>query len=196
MGLSAEDYLRQAQALLPSGPAWPREANAYATRLLLALCAEFSNVDGRASALLDEVDPRTAAELLIDWERVAGLPDGCVVDAGIDLSTAQRRAALLARLTMQGSQALSYYIALAADLGYVIEAEEFHAFDVNDDIATPIRGPAWVHAWQVTSELNQPVDFTVASLVTDPLASWSNVVLECVLNRFKPAHTVLVFAYT
>lgn len=196
MGLSADDYLRQAQALLPSGPAWPRESNAYATRLLLALCAEFANVDGRAAALLDEVDPRTAAELLIDWERVAGLPDGCVIDAGIDLSTAQRRAALLARLTMQGSQALSYYVALAADLGYSIEAEEFHAFDVNDDIATPIRGPAWVHAWQVTSALNQPVDFTVASLVTDPLASWSNVVLECVLNRFKPAHTVLVFAYT
>ncbi len=195
MGLSADDYLGQAQALLPPGPAWPRDVDAYATRLLLALSAEFSRVDKRAMALLDEADPRSTSELLGDWERVAGLPDGCVVDAGDQLSTAQRQAALLARLTMQGAQSASYFIALALSLGYVVDVGDFEAYDVNDDVEAPILGEAWMHAWQVTSALNQPVDFTVQSSVSDALSAWSNVVLECVLNRFKPAHSVLIFNY-
>lgn len=196
MGLSADDYLAQAQALLPPGPAWPRDPAAYVTRLLLALSDEFARADQSASALLDEADPRTTSQLLIDWERVAGLPDGCVVSAGSELSTSQRRSALLARLTMQGAQSASYYVALAESLGYLVSVQEFDVFDVNDDVETPIYGEDWVHAWQVTGALNQPVDFTTESLVSDALSAWSNAVLECVLNRFKPAHSVLVFAYT
>lgn len=195
MGLIAEDYLAQAQALLPRGPAWPRDSDAYVTRLLLGLSGEFARAQDRASLLLEEADPRTSAELLLDWERVAGLPDGCVIDAGFDPSTEQRRAALLGRLTMQGAQSRDYFEALAAGLGYTVTVSEFHVHDVNDDVEIPINGVVWAHVWQVQSVLNQPVYFFVTSTVDDALASWSNVILECVLNRFKPAHSVLLFSY-
>lgn len=196
MGLSADDYLQQAQALMPPGPAWPRDVDAYVTRLMLALSAEFARADMRAIALLDEADPRTTSDLLLDWERVAGLPDGCIVDAGEEPSTEQRRAALLARLTMLGSQSPSYYVALAASLGYVITITEFDAHDVDDDVDKPIYDDDWMHAWQVNAALHQVVELDVESSVDDALAAWSNVALECVLNRFKPAHTLLIFAYT
>ena len=196
MGMIASDYLAQAQALLPPGPAWPRSADAYITRLLLGLSSELERAEGRAAGLLEEADPRTSAELLIDWERVAGLPDGCVSDAGLNPSTEQRRAALLGRLTMQGAQSISYFEQLAASLGYTVTVSESHVFDVNDDVSELIYGIAWAHVWQVQSVLNQPVYFFVTSTVADPLGSWSNVILECVLSRFKPAHTVLLFSYT
>jgi uncharacterized protein YmfQ (DUF2313 family) len=195
MGMSAADYLAQAQALMPPGPAWPREAAAYQTRLLLGLSESFARVQSRASSLLDEADPRTTAEMLLDWERVAGLPDGCVVDSGMDPSSEQRRAALIGRLTMQGAQSIDYFEALAASLGYTVTVSEFEVHDVDDDVSAPINSMAWAHVWQVQSVLNQPVYFYVTSSVADPLASWSNVILECVLNRFKPAHSVLLFSY-
>lgn len=196
MGLSAEDYLVQAQALLPPGPAWPREADAFITRLLEALCLEYARVDARVLGLLDEADPRTTGELLLDWERVAGLPDGCVADSGEQQTIAQRRAALVARLTMLGAQSASYYVALAASLGYAISVTEFDVHDVDDDVDAPVYGEDWAHAWQVTAALYQVIESDVESSVDDALAAWSNVALECVLNRFKPAHTVLIFAYT
>jgi len=195
MGMSETEYLAQARALLPPGPAWPRDQQAYISRLLLGLSVEFARVDARASSLLNEADPRSTVELLIDWERVAGLPDGCLLDAGFVPSTEQRRASLVSRLTMQGAQSLTYFGELAASLGYMVTVSEFDVFDVNDDVSDLIYGVAWAHVWQVQSVLNQPVSFFVTSTVADPLASWSNVALECVLNRFKPAHSVLLFSY-
>jgi len=196
MGLTPDDYLQQIQSLLPPGPAWPRDADAYVTRLLRSLAEEFARVDARASDLLEEADPRSTAQLLLDWERVAGLPDGCVSDSEVDLSTAQRQAALLGRLTMVGAQSAAYFQQLAASLGYSVTVQEFSPFDVNDVVSEAITGVDWAHAWGVNAVLNQPVDFTVTSTVLDALSSWSNVVLECVLQRFKPAHSVLIFSYT
>lgn len=196
MGLTPDDYLQQIQSLLPPGPAWPRDADAYVTRLLRSLAEEFARVDVRATDLLDEADPRTTVQLLLDWERIAGLPDGCVVDSGVELSTAQRQAALVGRVTMVGDQSAAYFQQLAASLGYVVQVTDFSPFDVTDLVSEPIYGVAWAHAWQVRGSLNQPVDFTAVSTVADALSAWSNVVLECVLRRFKPAHSVLIFSYT
>lgn len=196
MALTADDYLEQQQALLPPGPAWPRDEDASLTRLLRGLADEFARVDGRAMQLLDEADPRTTAELLPDWERVAGLPDACVVAAGVTQSTSQRRAALTTRLTTIGGQSAAYFIALAAMLGYAITVTEFHLQDVTDDVNYPLYAPPWQFAWQVNAALASVFELTAIDSVDDPLASWSNVALECVFNRLKPAHSTVLFAYT
>ena len=33
------------------------------------------------------------------------------------------------------------------------------------------------------------------SVAGEPLRSWGNNLLECTMERIKPAHTVLIFAY-
>jgi|GEM_PF-2742733 len=78
MGLTADDYLALCQNLLPSGPAWPRESDAFVTRLLDAWAQELARIDARVDALIEEADPRTTSELLDDWEREYGLPDECL----------------------------------------------------------------------------------------------------------------------
>jgi uncharacterized protein YmfQ (DUF2313 family) len=193
MGMTSADYLAQLQALLPQGPAWPRESDATLTRLLQAWADELARVDSRAAQLIDEADPRTTFELLSDWERVAGLPDPC---AGEDQSTAQRRAALHARLTTLGGQSAAYYIGLAANLGYVISITEFHEHTVNDDVDYPIYAQPWPFAWQVNAPLNTIGLLSVGDTVDDPLAWWGNELLECLINRLKPAHTHVLFAYS
>ncbi len=112
---------------MPPGAAWPRAAAAMLTRLLDALAAEFHRADARAANLVEEADPRTAHELLADWERMAGLPDECYPEAN---TLERRRRALVSRLTRPGGQSRRYFIGLAAALGYGVAVTEFTPHDV------------------------------------------------------------------
>lgn len=115
--MSADDYRQNLQALLPHGPAWPRESNSVLTKLLTGLAQELARIDARSSELLSETDPRQTFEMLSEWERMAGLPDECWLPSS-GSSVDYRRAALLMRLTGRGGQDAAYYIALAEALGY------------------------------------------------------------------------------
>ena len=185
MVVTATDYLRSLQALLPQGLAWTREDDANLTLLLLAFADEFARVDARAMALVDEADPRTTFELLADWERVAGLPDSCVV---VEQNIAQRRAALVARLTTVGGQ--------TAANGYTITSSEYDfLFDVTDLVDALVYGYPWQFAFNVQSALLGVFELSVSDGVSDALATWSNTGIECIINRYKPAHTLAVFTY-
>ena len=195
MGMSRADYLSQLQALLPQGPAWPREPAALLTRLLDAFAEEFSRVDARADQLIEESDPRTTYELLADWERVAGLPGTCALLAGVNLTVEQRRAALVAKLTERGGQSRAYFIALAARLGFTVTITEFRPYCVNSVVNDPVCSEEWSFVWQVNSSLNTIITSTVRMAVNDPLRKWGNELLECALSQDKPAHTTVLFAY-
>lgn len=196
MALTDSDYLLQLQALLPNGPAWPRDDQATLTQLLSALSVELARVDGRAMTLIEEADPRTTAELFLDWEHVAGLPDACAEAFGGEQTLDQRRAALVGKLVTLGGQSPAYFIGLAAAIGYAITITEFHAHTVNDDVDYSILGEDWNFAWQVNAALNTVSELTISSGVDEPLAAWGNALLECVINRVKPAHTIALFSYT
>ena len=193
MGLTNANYLSNLQDSLPPGPAWPRTVDAVLTKLLQGFADEFARVDGRALTILEEADPRTTTELLVDWERVAGLPDTCVIATQ---TTAQRRAALTTKLTSVGQQTEAYFIDLAARLGYTVTITENHTFTVKSFVNEPLQNAPWRFAFRVNSPLNTITRFTVNSSVSDPLAAWGNEQLECVINRFKPAHTKALYSYT
>jgi uncharacterized protein YmfQ (DUF2313 family) len=62
----------------------------------------------------------------------------------------------------------------------------------------PINGEAWAYTWQVNAPaatVTTDSMFTVTSGVDRPLASWGNRLLECLINRFRPAHTIVIFNY-
>jgi uncharacterized protein YmfQ (DUF2313 family) len=199
MGISnigATDYLAQLQALLPQGQAWPRDADAALTQLLHAWADELARVDGRAADLVEEADPRTTAELLADWERVAGLPDPCVEALAGSQTTAQRRAGLAAKLTTIGGQSAAYYIALAASLGYVVSVTEFRPFTAGSSAGDALTNGDWIFAWQVNAPQDTIVEFAAGrSCAGEPLRAWGNELLECAISRLKPAHTHVLFAY-
>ena len=64
MSRPAADYAAQLRSLLPRGPIWNAEPTGNLAQLLLALADEFSRIDGRADALLEEADPRTTLKAI------------------------------------------------------------------------------------------------------------------------------------
>lgn len=197
---SADAYKAQLAALLPRGRAWPREDGSILMQLMQAEADELARVDGRISDLLEEVDPRSALELLEDWERVAGLPDGCIPAPD---SIAERRAALLSRVTGQGGQSRAYFIELAARIGYAITIDEFRPFAAGSLAGEDLNGDAWAHTWRVNVQ-PAAVDtgtgftityFTAGSNAGERLAGFGSLDLECVISRARPAHTTVLFSY-
>lgn len=194
MALSDQNYAAQLADLLPMGAAWPREPGSALASVIAGLAAEFARVDTRGDSLLDEADPRVCYELLTEWERTAGLPDECTVAGG---SIAARRDALLSRLTGTGGQTRAYFIGLAAAMGYpgatITEFRPFNCQGACDDSLDP---DPWRFVWRLNLPAAANVRrMTVGSACDEALAEWGDATLECVINRLKPAHTAVLFAY-
>lgn len=146
-----------------------------------------------AALVLTESDPRTTFNMLPDWERVLGLPDDC--DNQFQ-TIEQRRAAVISKIWMTGGQSRAFFIELAARLGFVITISEFKQYSVMSPVTDPLCGWPWCFTWRVNVPLNTVRYFSVMSGVNEPLSAWGNAVLECAINRFKPAHTYVQFAYS
>jgi uncharacterized protein YmfQ (DUF2313 family) len=179
---------------MPRGRVWPRDGDTVQSQLLAALTQVYERQNLRANQLLVDAFPVSALELLTEWESTLGLPDPC---AGEAPTIAARRAQVVARIMAQGGQSAAYFIAFALALGYTITITQFAPARVGMLRAgMPVCGPDWAHAWQVNSQLNTVQRAQAGVLCAgEPLAYWSNSVLECELNAVKPAHTTLIFAY-
>lgn len=149
-----------------------------------------------ADQILAEADPRTTAAMFADWERVYGLPEICVTNSGIVQSSQERRAALVAKVIMQGGQHKQFYIDLAASLGYTITINEWAPRNTEHDSEFAVTDEPYRFIWQVNSELNTVRDLKTEDDTEMATAVWGNTLLECTMNRFKPAHTYIIFAYT
>ena len=193
MGL--EKYTSMLQNLLPLGLAWPRQPGTNMENFLAALAVELNRVDVRVEDMLRESYPLTSSELLTDWERVTGLPEEC---EGLAATVQKRREAVRQKLSSIGGQSPSFYISVMANLGYEITITEFRPFRVGINAAgDPVYGEDWAYAWQVNAPEETIRYFSAGSgAAGEPLATWGNELLECVINRLKPAHTIVIFAYS
>lgn len=128
---AGEDYAEAMQALLPLGPAWPRNQEGVLMTAVRGLTRIWGDFELRASALLEvESDPRTTIELLPDWERNWGLPPQCFTQPS---SIGERQKMLVMWMTMLGAQSREWFIEAAALLGYEITISEFRPFMVGMD---------------------------------------------------------------
>ncbi|WP_188260880.1 YmfQ family protein [Azospirillum tabaci] len=188
---SGDDYYGLLLGLRPTGPAWPSD-----DPLLQAIADGLARVHNRALGLLDEADSRTTLEMLPAWERNAGLPDACT---GPAVGLAERRRRLAAQITARGGQSRAFFIGLAASMGYPgCTITEFAAFTCGSACSAALNTAdvGWPHAWR----LNVPVragayTFTATSGCDEALRAWGSAVLECVVRRAAPAHTVALFGY-
>lgn len=192
---TAADYLEQLKSLLPPGQAFPREAGTTLHDLLDGMSIELARVDSRGEALPIEANPSSTNELLVDWERVAGLPDKC---SGVLEETLQgRKSALLTKLASTGGQSPGYFIDLAASLGYTVTIEEFRPFRVGrSHVGDALTNGDWIFTWVIRAPEVTITSFRVGqSAVGERLRTWGNDTIECKINQLKPAHTIALFAY-
>jgi uncharacterized protein YmfQ (DUF2313 family) len=213
---SGSDYTEAFLSLLPEGQAWPRHApESVLVKGITGLCDYWGFVDGRAADLLErESDPRSTIELLPDWERNWGLPDPCYTGP---LTIHDRQVALVLRMTMLGGQSRQFFIDVAAFLGYTITISEYAPFMVGvsrvGDTRTPPLDPdpqVGDYRWYIGPP---EMRFYWTVHVTGARLTWFRATqgqlgvdhhleiglaedLECLLNRWKPAHTEIIFDYS
>lgn len=195
MGVTAEEQAQQQTALEPKGPALPKVPESNWAKLKLALGEEFARVELRALDLLREADPRTAYEMLEEWEDLADLPD-CFTLAESSLDA--RRSALLERLTRTGGQSKAYMIDRAAALGHDITITQAKistsgGLKSGDELSADHANR---YAWKVNVAIDPTNAFQAGgSTAGDRLGYWAPVRLECLLDRVKPAQTKINWNY-
>ncbi len=191
--LTAANFLKALQGLMPRGRVWPRASDAVQTQVLRGLAPSYERQTARANYLLVDAFPPTAYELLPEWEESLGLPDPC---AGPAPTLQQRRAQVVARLANSGGQSIQFYIDFAKNLGFDITVTQFSPFRVGQNRAgDSVCSEAWAYAWRDNAPAVTVKYFRAGqSAAGEPLAAWGNAVLLCELNALKPAHTLLIVA--
>jgi len=208
------------------GIAWPRWPDSVLMKVVYGLAGIMGYSDNRAADLLErESDPRAATEMLDSWERAWGLPDPCfhrIVEQPdgtiIDLpqTIGERRKILMLKYTLLGAQSREFFIGMANFLGYDMSIEEYRPFMVGVDRCgdnrayDPVAGNLGPYPCQIGS-FNMRFVWTVHLL--SPKLVWFRAAsgqagidhhleiekaldLECMIRRWAPAHTIVLWDYT
>lgn len=184
------------EQLRPAGMLWSPRASGPLRELREAFAVADIEFRESVRALLDdEADPTSTNALLPEWERWLGLPDP-ELPADPPPTVTERRIAIIAKLRAIGGQSPHYFVAVAAQMGYAIEIEEFEPSMIDDEIDVDIREEEWAFTWAVHAPAATIHHAKAGTAVAgDPIGTVGNELLEVFIRRFAPAHTVVFFAY-
>jgi uncharacterized protein YmfQ (DUF2313 family) len=191
------EYAQGWNGLLPTGAAWPRDPDSDLQLVVAGLSQIWGDQTEASAALLlvTESDPRSTNILLQDWEQAWGLPDNCLPFAPSDIATRQKN--LVNKITFLGQQSRQFFINQASGYGQTATIREYSPYQCGisgcgdttniepDGLGSYRWGlgpPEMRFVWTVT-----PTALT---------ASWNGADLFCIMNRWKPAHTAVVFDYS
>ena len=180
--------------LLPTGFAWNKGVNSNLSKLAKAIGNEFARFDQRKNDLLNEADPRSASELLEDWERNFGLPDEC---GASDRTYLERRSQLLQKFTSRGGQTPSFFKQVIKDLGFDAEIVEHRPFKAGSKAGDQITNTKdWRFTFTVTLPPSLFYKFKAGQgKAGEPLAVYRDDSVKCIIDRIKPAHTFARYSF-
>lgn len=190
---SVEEYQAALAALLPRGRAWPRDPSSTLMKLLGGLAGSFARTNAAANDLLVQAFPATATAFLGEWESALGLPD---VFGAAPTTEEGRRSAIVAALTDTGGQSIPYFVELAKTLGFLITVTQFTSYSVIAGMDRPIASDEWASTWQVNASAAIAQTYTPTVDIAHATPNFGNPVLDAVLAKFKPAHTICIVRYT
>jgi uncharacterized protein YmfQ (DUF2313 family) len=202
-------YIRE----LPNGQAWPKEPGSTLVEGCNGLNEYWGTVDGRIADFLEiESDPRLTHELLPEWERAFGLPDECFPATQ---SEEDRRRMLVFKMTLLGGQSREFFQGVAKWSGHPITISELspymaglsecgdtrNEYDETGLYRWYLGGEEQRFYWSINAE-TAVLDWMRAG---DPgsevgvhhmLEIVTASPLDCLLQRWKPAHTIMTFDYS
>lgn len=190
MAMTKDDYHKAGLILLPDGPAWDKSEDSPLSNVIKAAATEFARIDAQSDALMQEALPSQVLLLIKEWEDFAGLPD-CTVD---DVATVEnRREALAAKITMTGTLSLKSLERLAAERGYQIRIAERYPHHCMRPCTYPLYSQSnWFTAFIYIDTVKTRYATTLDN-VTTRLKVPDSGDLECLIERYKPAHINFIY---
>lgn len=140
------------------------------------MALDAAEADGLST--LDAITPDGDLSMLASWERVLDLPEPAL---GPNQTLAMRLAMVMERLNETGELDRDHFLFVMLALGFSVSITEFHPYRVGTPIGQPLYSDDWMFVWQIN-----------APEITDGVP---NALLEAVMQRIKPAHTILHFKY-
>jgi len=197
--------------LLPKGRLWRPKDQPKFSALLGSTAQEPCRVDDRVKQMLLEVDPRTTDESFDTWEGILGLPDECTPD---DQTADERRNQLIEKFTNIGGLSGPHYEEIGLQLGFVITVENrlnFVAgrsvagdaltnyfdrhFVAGDDAGGALTEIGWRFFFNVEMPITAAEHFVAGSDAGEPIRTFTNELIECTINKLKPAHAGVFFTF-
>jgi uncharacterized protein YmfQ (DUF2313 family) len=155
---------------------------------------ELDRIQADGQKVLGALQPWIWQQWLTDWERVYGLPGECYRDGQL----LQERLALLALAFLErGGISLDWIKHYAALGGYDITITEYQPFRAGISKAgDPLTNGYWLYAFDVLAVGDITRVFRAGqSVAGEALRTWGDPMLECIINKYKPAHTVALVSY-
>lgn len=201
MAASSLKYKKLLRKLLPQGWAWRAKhtEGSDLKKLTDALAIEACRGEDAAFIFVEDIYPDTTTDFLEDWERILNLPDEC--DPDEDQTIAERRERVVQVLTTRGGQNEAFYKELASRFGFdvndieIIDHVPFRAGQARAGDA--LTNGDWIFAFTVIlpvsiGNLNY---FRAGDRAGERLLTASNATLECLMQKHKPAHTIVLFSF-
>lgn len=146
---------------------------------------QLDDVQASGERLRREIYPQTCDKTIEDWERVCGL-----IPTSTD-TLQMRQARVITKLRERGGLSIPYFTELATSMGYTVTIEELLA-------NTDEYGAEGIFRWRVTFTGTPLYYFRAGQsragerLVDGPVAT----AMEGLFTDLKPAHTMIIFAYS
>lgn len=194
MALTLDAFRDVLKAALPPGKLWRFNIGGNAWLLKDSMAECLLDVHQESERMQLEMDPRTAYEMLPEWEANYGLPDP---DGPQALSIADRRAMVLARKIDIGGQSKPYLLQQIEAMGYVgATIDGYDLCTCESDCESYLFDSSWLYAFLVTlPAAPDALGATCDGSCEDYLGVPMNSHIENYINRLKPAHRVAIFAY-
>lgn len=202
MAASGLKYKKLLRKLFPNGWAWQAKSlnDSELKALIDSLSVEPCRVEDAAFDFINDVYPDTSVDLLEDWERLLALPDEC--DPATDQTITERQTRVVQVLTTSGGQNVQFFKDLVENFGFDpddIEVVDHRPFRVGQArVGDALTNGDWIFAFTVIAPLSvSSIKFlrTGEGRVGDRLLDASNQTLECLLQKHKPAHTIVLFSF-
>ena len=197
-GLKYKKLLRK---LFPQGWAWQSKSidDSDLKDLFDSLSVEPCRVEDAAFSFINDVYPNTTVDLLEDWERLLALPDESDPDTHQTIPERQQRVVQV--LTTRGGQNAAFFIELAGNFGFdtsLIEIQDYVPFTAGSRAGDALTNGDWIFAFKVIAPLSEASvkRFRAGSRAGERLLDASNLTLQCLLNKHKPAHRIVLFSFT
>lgn len=161
-------YARMLAALLPPGKLWRLVGGSVLSAVFAACADELGRLDQRVTDLLNEDDPRTAVELLPDYERE--------LDLVAASTTAERQANVVARtIARQGLRPADFQTALAGLLG--LDALDVAVFERTHATAASMNADREIFRFFIYRDPTLPGTYYLDSA-------------QAIVDTIKPSHTI------